>query len=94
MKNKVLHIVYRVSVLIGCFFLSFPLSKLYLTPKNKCGNGVLGTILLLLLIFYLIWGIILLIEAYRFHKSKNISYRNINILVVLIFIVAVGLFSL
>lgn len=77
------------------FFVGILIALSILNPSRSCGLGHTFIILVWQVIFYAIWAIFLLIEAYFLHRKAQKRKRNANIIMALAlptFLLLVSLF--
>lgn len=82
-ENITKHIIIRVMLYIILFFVAIPFSYLFIDTSYRCATGDVLVIAFWEMIFYAIWAIFLLIEAYVLHRKTQKRKRNANIIMAL-----------
>lgn len=85
MKNVTLtqHILLRIVLYGSLFFMGILLAYAMLNPNRKCSTGDALAVAFFEGIFYVVWAVFLLIEAFFFHKKQQKQKRNANLIMVL-----------
>lgn len=71
-----MHIFYRILVLVGLIVVAIRISYAFINPHSFCGTGDAITIFFFTLIASAIWIVYLIIEAILLHKQKAYGKRN------------------
>lgn len=97
MKLKTTHYGHLFSRLL-LFIVLIPIASMIglstLNKDRRCGTGDGLAIFFYIFIFYCLWVIGLLIEAYFLHINKKTEKRNLNIILALLFPLLLLLLSL
>lgn len=78
------HIILRVLVYVVLFYIAIPVALSMLNPNRRCGTGDGIAIIFWEFIFYIIWAILLLVEAFFLHKKGLKKKRNANFIMLFI----------
>lgn len=82
--SSIKHLLIRIVILLVGIFISSIIGTSTLDRERKCGNGDIFAIAGFILIFYAIWTLGLLIEAFVLHRKKELKLRNLNLIMALV----------
>ena len=71
-----IHIFYRILVLVGLIVVAIRISFAFINPHSFCGTGDAITIFFFTPIASAIWIVYLIVEAILLHKQKAYGKRN------------------
>ena len=80
--SKFKYLIIRIFPLFFGLLISIPIGLSMLDPNRKCSTGDIMSIIFWMLIFYIIWTLILIIEAVLHHRKSQLKQRNLNLLMI------------
>ncbi len=80
--SKFKYLIIRILPLFFGMLISIPIGLSMLDPNRRCGTGDIMSIIFWMLIFYIIWTLILIIESVYHHRKKQLKQRNLNLIMI------------